>query len=255
MSPLTAAPQAYRENTVLCATPAQRVVMLYDGARRFLHQAADAMRAREVERAHNKLRQAEEIIAHLDAVLDFEQGALLAEQLHALYNFYLTHLNRARMGLEADKVDEVSALTGRVARIMGGDCTPVSTMISATYHSVQTSPNPSNASRSRPLRGDPRARRVRAAARPGWPDRGPALARAPMGCPHRRPPRAAPGLRPWPTGTRGGAARAHERHPAVPARGPAVRPAHHRTRQPRRPRLRRPCSSARAPHGPHAKGA
>jgi flagellar secretion chaperone FliS len=114
MTPMTASPQAYRENAVLCATPAQRVVMLYDSARRFLRQAAEAMRAREVERAHNKLRRAELIIAHLDMVLDYEQGTNLAEQLHALYNFCLTHLNRARMSLEADKVDEVSEILGEV---------------------------------------------------------------------------------------------------------------------------------------------
>jgi flagellar protein FliS len=114
MTPVTASPQAYRENTVLCATPAQRVVILYDGARRFLRQAADAMRAREVECAHNKLRQAEAIVAHLDGVLDYEQGADLAEQLHALYNFCLTHLNRARMSLEADRLEEVTEILGEL---------------------------------------------------------------------------------------------------------------------------------------------
>ena len=114
MTPLTASPQAYRENTVLCATPAQRVVMLYDGARRFLRQAAEAMRAREIERAHNRLRRAEEIIAHLDGVLDYEQGAELAEQLHAIYHFCLAHLNRARMSLDADRLDEVSEILGEL---------------------------------------------------------------------------------------------------------------------------------------------
>jgi flagellar secretion chaperone FliS len=114
VTPPTASPQAYRENTVLCAAPAQLVVMLYDSARRFLRQAADAMRAREVERAHNKLRQAEQIIAHLDGVLDYEQGAELAEQLHAIYQFSLAHLNRARMNLDADKLGEVSEILGEL---------------------------------------------------------------------------------------------------------------------------------------------
>ncbi|MGH2854405.1 MAG: flagellar export chaperone FliS [Solirubrobacteraceae bacterium] len=114
MTPPTATPQAYRENAVLCASPAQLVVVLYDGARRFLRQAADAMRAREVERAHNKLRQAEQIVAHLDGVLDHEQGAELAEQLHAIYQFCLTHLGRARMSLEASKLEEVSEILGEL---------------------------------------------------------------------------------------------------------------------------------------------
>jgi flagellar protein FliS len=112
MTPSTATPQAYRENAVLCAAPAQLVVMLYDGARRFLRQSAEAMKAREVERAHNKLRRAEEIIVHLDAVLDHEQGVELAERLHAIYGFCMVHLNRARMGQEAEKVEEVSEILG-----------------------------------------------------------------------------------------------------------------------------------------------
>jgi len=112
MTPSTATPQAYRENAVLCAAPAQLVVMLYDSARRFLSQAAEAMRARDVERAHNKLRRAEEIIVHLDAVLDHEQGTELAERLEAIYGFCMVHLNRARMGQEADKVEEVSRILG-----------------------------------------------------------------------------------------------------------------------------------------------
>ena len=62
---------------MLSASPTQLVVMLYDGARRFLRQAAAAMQAREIERAHNALRRAELIIAHLDGVLDDDQGGRL----------------------------------------------------------------------------------------------------------------------------------------------------------------------------------
>jgi flagellar secretion chaperone FliS len=114
MTNLTASPQAYRENVVLSATPSQLVVMLYDGARRFLRQATTAMRAREVERAHNTLRRAEQIIVHLDVVLDREQGDQVAEQLHAIYQFCLAHLNRARMSQDADKLEEVGNLLGEL---------------------------------------------------------------------------------------------------------------------------------------------
>jgi flagellar secretion chaperone FliS len=114
MASLAAPQQAYRESTVLCATPAQLVVMLYDGARGFLRQAASAMRAGEVERAHDKLRRAEQVIAHLDGVLDDEQGGELAEQLHAIYGFCLTYLHRARWGLEADKLDAVAGMLGEL---------------------------------------------------------------------------------------------------------------------------------------------
>jgi flagellar protein FliS len=114
MTPLTASPQAYRENAVLSATPEQLVVMLYDSARRFIRQAASAMRAGEVEPAHNTLRRAEQIITHLDGVLDHEQGHELADRLHAIYLFCLAHLNRGRLGLEADKLEEVAEMLGEL---------------------------------------------------------------------------------------------------------------------------------------------
>jgi flagellar secretion chaperone FliS len=111
---LTASPQAYRENAVLSATPTQLVVMLYDGARRFLRQATAAMRAGEVERAHNTLRRAELIIVHLDGVLDDERGDQVAQRLHAIYHFCLAHLNRGRMGQDAAKLEEVGNLLGEL---------------------------------------------------------------------------------------------------------------------------------------------
>ena len=92
MSNLAASPDAYRQGAVLAATPGELIVMLYDGARRFLRQASVAMREGEIERAHNTLRRAELIIAHLDGILDFEQGEV-AERLHAIYQFCLAHLN------------------------------------------------------------------------------------------------------------------------------------------------------------------
>jgi flagellar protein FliS len=113
MNYLAASPAAYRQGAVLAATPGELVVMLYDGARRFLRQASVAMRDGEIERAHNTLRRAELIIAHLDGVLDFEQGQV-SERLHAIYRFCLGHLNSARIGQDPVKLEEVSELLGEL---------------------------------------------------------------------------------------------------------------------------------------------
>jgi flagellar protein FliS len=110
---LAASPAAYRQGAVLAATPTQLIVMLYDGARRFLRQAGIAMRDGEIERAHNTLRRAELIVAHLDAVLDFEQGQI-PEQLHAIYQFCLAHLNAGRLSQDPSKLEEVSDLLGEL---------------------------------------------------------------------------------------------------------------------------------------------
>jgi flagellar secretion chaperone FliS len=113
MAPLTASPQAYRQSAVLSATPEELVVMLYDGARRFLRQAMTAMQEGDIERTHNTLRRAELIIAHLDGTLDYEQGQI-SERLHSVYQFCLAHLNRGRMGQDARMLEEVNGLLGEL---------------------------------------------------------------------------------------------------------------------------------------------
>jgi flagellar secretion chaperone FliS len=113
VSSLAPSPAAYRQGAVLAAMPAELIVMLYDGARRFLRQASLAMREGEVERAHNTLRRAELIVAHLDSVLDFDQGQI-PQNLHSIYGFCLAHLNKGRMNQDASKLDEVGDLLGEL---------------------------------------------------------------------------------------------------------------------------------------------
>jgi flagellar secretion chaperone FliS len=113
MAKVTASHAAYRKGAVMAATPGQLVVMLYDGARRFLRQAVIAMQEGEVERAHTTLRYGERIISHLDGTLDDEQGEL-PQRLHTFYAFCLSHLNAARMSQDPAKVEEVSELLGEM---------------------------------------------------------------------------------------------------------------------------------------------
>ena len=109
MSAYAPAPNAYRESAVLTATPEQLVVMLYDGANRFLTQSSIAMRDGRAGLAGEKLRRAEAIIDELLATLDMSVGDI-AERLQALYLFFKEHLMTARLKQDADKVDEVARL-------------------------------------------------------------------------------------------------------------------------------------------------
>jgi flagellar protein FliS len=104
-----AAPNAYRESAVMTASPEQLVVMLYDGANRFLIQSAVAMREGRAGLAGEKLRRAEAIIDELLATLDLSVGEV-AERLQALYLFFKEHLSVARLKQDVSKVDEVARL-------------------------------------------------------------------------------------------------------------------------------------------------
>jgi flagellar protein FliS len=107
-------PRAYRDSAVLTAPPERLVVMLYDGARRFLHQASAAMREGQIEASHHKIRRAEDIIAHLRETLDHEQGGQIALRLQAIYTFCLRHLMQARFDRDAAKIDQVSQMLGQL---------------------------------------------------------------------------------------------------------------------------------------------
>ncbi len=108
-----ASPQAYRESAVLTAPPERLVVMLYDGARRFLFQAATAMRGGDVPTSHERLRRAEKIVEHLLATLDMSQGEV-AERLEAIYVFCQGQLAEGRMQQDAGKLDKVAELLGEL---------------------------------------------------------------------------------------------------------------------------------------------
>jgi len=113
MTPPIATPNAYRESAVLSAPPEMLVVMLYDGARRFLFQAGVAMRDGQIELSHRKLRRAEDIIHHLRDALDMDQGEI-SERLESIYLFCLRHLQQARFDRDASKLEQVSNLLGEL---------------------------------------------------------------------------------------------------------------------------------------------
>ena len=101
---------AYKQQSILTATPGQLVVMLYDGCLRFLNQAAYAMREGNVAVAGGRLTRAEAIIDELLATLDLEQGGVVASRLQGIYVFCSRHLGEARLSRDPEMIDKVSEL-------------------------------------------------------------------------------------------------------------------------------------------------
>jgi flagellar protein FliS len=108
-----ARPNAYRENSILTASPEQLVVMLYDGAGRFLRQAEGSMIDGSWLQASEKLSRAEAIIDELLATLDMDAGEV-ADRLQSIYVFCKTRLIEARIERDAVRVDQVARLLGEL---------------------------------------------------------------------------------------------------------------------------------------------
>src|SRR5919205_1664613 len=109
MTPYATAQQAYRDSAILTATPERLVVMLYDGANRFLIQGAAAMRAGDLSVTNDRLRRAEAIINELRATLDMSAGQV-ATNLESIYAFSLRLLLEARIEKDAGKIDRTATL-------------------------------------------------------------------------------------------------------------------------------------------------
>jgi flagellar secretion chaperone FliS len=108
-----ATPNAYKESAVLSAPPEMLVVMLYDGARKFLFQAGVAMREGKIELTNRKLRRVEDIIQHLRDALDMDQGEIPAN-LESIYVFCLRQLRQARFEKDPAALEHMSSLLGQL---------------------------------------------------------------------------------------------------------------------------------------------
>ena len=79
--------QAYLQTQVQSRTPMELVVMLYDGAIKFLGQARDAMAAGDLIGKRQSLSRGLAIVQELQNMLNMEAGGEVAERLDGLYTY------------------------------------------------------------------------------------------------------------------------------------------------------------------------
>jgi flagellar secretion chaperone FliS len=108
--------RTYQVQSILTASPGQLVLMLYDGALRFLAQAhvalenTDSKDLHRIEVIHCNLRKAQNIIVELQGVLDHEVGGEVANNLDRLYDYFNRRLFEANLKKEVAPVVEVERL-------------------------------------------------------------------------------------------------------------------------------------------------
>lgn len=95
--------QQYLRQQIESASPAQQLVLLYDGAIKFTMLARDAISRGEIEARHNANRRAMEIISYLLEILDTKQGGEVAERLQRIY----AHLLRRFLDVDFKNSTEV----------------------------------------------------------------------------------------------------------------------------------------------------
>lgn len=102
----------YRETQIKTANQGRLVVMLYDGAIRFINQALEGLREerRRYDRISNDILKAQDIVAELMVSLDFGRGGEIARTLFSLYIYMNRRLLDANISKDLVPLSEVRAL-------------------------------------------------------------------------------------------------------------------------------------------------
>ena len=99
--------EAYTNVNINTADQRQLIMMLYDGALRFMKKGINKIEQQDFEGAHNYLVRSREIVAELLATLRPEKGGELGENLKRLYTYAFNRLVEANLLKDATIVEEV----------------------------------------------------------------------------------------------------------------------------------------------------
>ena len=100
----------YKQNQTQTASPEQILIMLYDGAIRFTHQAMEGIENDQPTQKLEGISRAMAIILEFSNSLDRKIGGQIAEDLDALYFFMTRQLTEARKDNDIEKLRVVEGL-------------------------------------------------------------------------------------------------------------------------------------------------
>ncbi|MEC9384542.1 MAG: flagellar export chaperone FliS [SAR324 cluster bacterium] len=88
---------AYKKASVNTLDQNKLIIMLYDGAIKNASFAVEHMKTGEIEKVHNCLVKAKNIVTELMATLNMEKGGDIAKNLQSLYSYMFSQLIEANM--------------------------------------------------------------------------------------------------------------------------------------------------------------
>jgi len=97
---------AYRKTNVNTADQRQLIMMLYDGAIRYMKKGVAKIEGNDYEAAHNYLVRSREIVAELLATLKPEKGGEVGDNLKKLYVYVFNKLVEANLLKDTAMVEE-----------------------------------------------------------------------------------------------------------------------------------------------------
>jgi flagellar protein FliS len=110
--------KSYKSVAVTTATPGQLVLMLFDGALRFMAAAERGFEEEDLlrrnEAIHNNIIRAQNILLELQYSLDLRVEGGFPQRMFALYDFMQFQLNQANIKKEVPPIRIVSGMLGEI---------------------------------------------------------------------------------------------------------------------------------------------
>ncbi|MFW5686610.1 MAG: flagellar export chaperone FliS [Halanaerobium sp.] len=100
----------YKQMQIKTASPGKLLLMLYQGAVKFMKLAKKNIKEGKIEESHNNIIKAQNIILELQSTLNKEQGGEIALQLERLYDFIYRELIKANLNKNTRHLDNVIPL-------------------------------------------------------------------------------------------------------------------------------------------------
>ncbi len=102
--------EIYQDAAVTTQSSGRIVVLLYEGAIKFLKMAIREIESNNPEGKGVYITKTLDIIYELNTVLDMKAGGEIAQNLRSMYTFMIQHLNKANLKQDANMVKEVIGL-------------------------------------------------------------------------------------------------------------------------------------------------
>ena len=102
--------KTYQETAVTTQNKGRLIVMLYEGAIKFMNLAIKEIEAESWDQKGKYINKARDIIFELNSVLDMEAGGEIANNLRKLYSFMDNKLAQANTNKDTEKIREVIKL-------------------------------------------------------------------------------------------------------------------------------------------------
>jgi len=100
----------YKQMQIKTASPGKLLLMLYQGAVKFMKLAKKNIKEGKIEASHKNIIKAQNIILKLQGTLNKEQGGEIAVQLESLYDFIYRELIQANLNKNTKHLDNVIPL-------------------------------------------------------------------------------------------------------------------------------------------------